>query len=83
VTWFGAQIATALARVSQPCCTQYWRGPGSDSTRARPGCTSITVVPMAPVTSYLRATFSASSVTSCPSRLTMARSATPPRHSSG
>ena len=30
-------MAMALVRVSQPCLTQYWRGPGSAATRARPG----------------------------------------------
>ena len=84
--WLGAQMAMAFGWVSQPWRTQYWRGPGSDATRARPGCTSMTVVPfapMAPATSMRRACVSGSSATTTPSRRTTAFSAAPPEKAIG
>ena len=46
-----AQMAISPGRTSQPWRTQYWRGPGSLMTRARPGSTAMSVVPSGPLTS--------------------------------
>src|SRR5512145_2573840 len=76
-------MAISPGRINQPWRTQYWRGPGSETTRARPGSTAISVVPSGPLISNCRLLRRSTSANTLPSWRMIARSAMPEQRNAG